>query len=168
MPEAITSFIESESSSLTGSWSRMTNVDSCSQAPLRRPRDASFHLLQTIMQLPFGPLSVDQCETQTALMRDAPAIIVISNFMQSYIRDHGGMESHLMHLPVYGPGPFPNVARHDAGFVTMINPCPYKGVAIFQALASEFPQVPFAAVPTWGANDQVLQRFGQAAEYSSA
>ncbi len=106
-------------------------------------------LLQTIMQLPFGPLSVHQCQSQTELMRNAPAIIVISKFMQRYIRDHGEMESHLISLPVYGPGNFSNLARHDAGFVTMINPCPYKGVAIFQALASEYSQVEFAAVPTW-------------------
>ncbi len=114
-------------------------------------------LLQTIMQLPFGPLSVHQCQTQSNLMRDAPAIFVISKYMQDYIRVHGEMESHVLPMPVYGTGPFPNLARSDAGFVTMINPCELKGVAIFLELACVYPQVEFAAVPTWGADDGVLR-----------
>ncbi len=114
-------------------------------------------LLQTIMQLPFGPLSVDPCPAQTRLMRDAPAIIVISQYMQNYIRDHGQMNSQLLSMPVYGTGPFPNLARSDAGFVTMINPCELKGIAIFLALADANPRVRFAAVPTWGADDRVLK-----------
>lgn len=113
-------------------------------------------LLQTIMQLPFGPLSVDENETQTQLMQDAANIIVISEYLQKYIRVHGGMNSHVLPMPVYGSPPFPNLARSDAGFVTMINPCELKGVAIFMALAKAFPQFEFAAVPTWGANDSVL------------
>ena len=114
-------------------------------------------LLQTIVQLPFGPLAVDQCQTQTAWMRDASAIIVISKYMQKYIRVHGEMESHVMPMPVYGSGPFPNLACSDTGFVTMINPCELKGVTIFLALASRFSHVSFAAVPTWGADEGVLR-----------
>jgi glycosyltransferase involved in cell wall biosynthesis len=114
-------------------------------------------LLQTIMQLPFGPLSVDPCAVQTRLMRDAPAIIVISQYMQNYIRDHGQMNAQLLSMPVYGTGPFPNLARSDTGFVTMINPCELKGVAIFLALADASPEIRFGAVPTWGADDRVLQ-----------
>ncbi len=91
-------------------------------------------LLQTIMQLPFGPLAVHESQAQTSLMRDAPAIIVISKYMQQYMRVHGEMESRVMHMPVYGAGPFRNLARRDAGFVTMINPCELKGVSIFLAL----------------------------------
>ncbi len=98
-------------------------------------------LLQTIMQLPFGPLSVHESQAQTRLMRDAPAIIVISKYMQQYIRVHGGMEAHVLHMPVYGSGPFPNLACFSDGFVTMINPCELKGVAIFLSLARAYPQV---------------------------
>jgi len=113
-------------------------------------------LIQTIIQLPFGPVSIDENERQTQLLRDARAIIVVSKYLQNYVREHGGMESHLLRSPVYGPGPFPNLARHDTGFITMINPCQLKGVAIFLALARAFPQFLFAAVPTWGADEQLL------------
>ncbi len=118
-------------------------------------------LLQTIMQLPFGPLSVHESPTQAQLMRDTRAIIVISKYLQEYIRVHGRMKSHVLPMPVYGTGPFPKLARCDAGSVTMINPCQLKGVAIFLALARAYPQFPFAAVPTWGANDEVLRDLSQ-------
>ncbi len=114
-------------------------------------------LAQTIIQLPFGPLSVNESRSQTALLRDARAIIVVSKYLQNYVREHGGLESHLLRAPVYGTGPFPNLAHHNAGFVTMINPCQLKGVAIFLALARAFPHVMFAAVPTWGADPELLR-----------
>ncbi len=120
--------------------------------------DRILALVQTIIQLPFGPVSVDESPAQTRLLHRARAIIVVSQYLQDYVREHGGMESHLFRAPVYGPGPFPDLARQDAGFVTMINPCQLKGVAIFLALAQAFPHVRFAAVPTWGADQALLQQ----------
>ena len=32
----------------------------------------------------------------------------------------------------------------------MVNPCAVKGISIFLALAERFPDIEFAAVPTWG------------------
>ena len=118
-------------------------------------------LLQTIIQLPFGPLSVDRNPEYTQLVKSARAIIVISDFMKSYIRDYGGLEAHLLQLPVYGAGPFPDLSGFDRGFVTMINPCELKGVSIFTGLVREFPNVEFAAVPTWGADDELVIRLRQ-------
>jgi hypothetical protein len=114
-------------------------------------------LVQTIIQLSFGPLTVDENPNQTRLMREARAIIVVSRYLQDYVREYGGLESRLLWAPVYGEGPFPDLARFDSGFVTMINPCQLKGVSIFQALAAAFPHVAFAAVPTWGADRQLLE-----------
>ncbi len=113
-------------------------------------------LLQTIMQLPFGPLSVDERPAQKDLMRMARAILVISKYMQQYICEHGDMMSHVIRLPIYGSGPFPDLARYDAGFVTMINPCELKGVSIFIQLARAHSETEFAAVPTWGCNNRIL------------
>ena len=115
-------------------------------------------LLQTIIQLPFGPLSVDKSPEYTELVKAARAIIVISNFMKRYIHDHGGLEAHLLQLPVYGAGPFPDLSGFDRGFVTMINPCELKGVSIFAGLARKFVDIEFAAVPTWGADQDLIDR----------
>jgi glycosyltransferase involved in cell wall biosynthesis len=115
-------------------------------------------LLQTIIQLPFGPLAVDKNPAYTELVKGARAIIVISNFMKRYIREHGDLEAHLLPIPVYGAGPFPDLARFDRGFVTMINPCGLKGASIFTGLAREFPDIEFAAVPTWGADQDLIDR----------
>lgn len=118
-------------------------------------------LLQTIIQLPFGPLSVDKNPEYTQLVKSVRAIIVISDFMKSYIRDYGDLEAQLLQLPVYGAGPFPDLSGFDRGFVTMINPCELKGVSIFTGLVREFPNVEFAAVPTWGADDELVTRLRQ-------
>ncbi|MCA9192648.1 MAG: glycosyltransferase family 4 protein [Planctomycetales bacterium] len=112
-------------------------------------------LLQTIMHLPFGPIAIDLCTEQLQLMKSCPGIVVISKYMQAYIHAHSNMNSLIIQPPVYGTS-FPNFANFQSGLVTMINPCPYKGVSIFCGLAKEFPGTEFAAVPTWGANDQVL------------
>jgi glycosyltransferase involved in cell wall biosynthesis len=42
------------------------------------------------------------------------------------------------------------LGRFDNCFVTMVNPCAGKGLVIFLALVRHFPEVRFAAVPTWG------------------
>jgi glycosyltransferase involved in cell wall biosynthesis len=115
-------------------------------------------LLQTIIQLPFGPLSVDKSPEYMEMIKAARAIIVISKFMKRYIQDHGGLEAHLLPLPVYGEGPFPDLSGFDRGFVTMINPCELKGVSIFIGLARSCPDIEFAAVPTWGANPDLIDR----------
>jgi glycosyltransferase involved in cell wall biosynthesis/SAM-dependent methyltransferase len=115
-------------------------------------------LLQTIVQLPFGPLSVQPNPAYAERFREVQAILVISRFMQQYIHEHSGLEAQLVRIPVYGDGPFPELARFDAGYVTMINPCQLKGIDIFLQLASQYPDVPFAAVPTWGTDAEALAR----------
>jgi glycosyltransferase involved in cell wall biosynthesis len=115
-------------------------------------------MLQTIVQLPFGPLAVRENAKQMGLMRQARAIFVISEFQRRYICEHGGLDARIIRLPVYGDGPFPVLGRFDRGFVTMINPCDLKGAPIFVELAKRFPTLEFAAVPTWGANEETLRR----------
>jgi glycosyltransferase involved in cell wall biosynthesis len=108
------------------------------------------------MQLPFGPLSVQPHDRQTELMKRVPAIVAISRFLQEYILTHAGLHSRVIRLPVYGQGPFRALGRFDTGYVTMVNPCALKGLSLFVSLAELFPDTEFAAVPTWGADDQVL------------
>jgi glycosyltransferase involved in cell wall biosynthesis/SAM-dependent methyltransferase len=114
-------------------------------------------LLQTIVQLPFGPLSVSPDESYAAQMSKARDIVVISKFAQDYIHEHSALRASLIPLPVYGDGPFPDFGKPDRGYVTMINPCSLKGISIFLEIARLLPEVAFAAVPTWGASSDDLQ-----------
>ena len=76
--------------------------------------------------------------------------------------DHGGLDARHFPLPIYGSGPFPVLGRYERGSVTLINPCVEKGLPIFLALAAANPRVGFAAVPTWGADAEVLRTLSSA------
>jgi glycosyltransferase involved in cell wall biosynthesis len=115
-------------------------------------------LLQTITNMPFGPLAAAPSPEQTDRMREARAIATISMFLQRYLARHGGLASSVLRLPIYGDGPFPAAtARPDQGYVTMVNPCLEKGVDVFLPLARALPEVEFAAVRGWG-TDPALRR----------
>lgn len=106
--------------------------------------------------LGLGPMCFYPMPVKKELLRQAAGIIAVSNYLKGYIQRWAGLESvavpSMITIPslVYGPGPFPYFGCFDKGFVTMINPCAYKGIAIFLALAQAMPDVQFAAVPTWG------------------
>lgn len=113
-------------------------------------------LWQTVIHLPFGPDGLPPDPARLQRMLQARRILVISRYLQSYLREHGGIESEVIYPPVYGEGPFSMLADFERGYVTLINPCIAKGLPIFLELAKRFPQVEFAAVPTWGEEPEVL------------
>ena len=113
-------------------------------------------VLQTVFHLPFGPHATHQSAHQTALMARAHRLVAISEYLKNYLKVHGQLDSTVVRLPVFGTGPFPARENGRDGLVTMVNPCIEKGLGIFLALAECFPDVQFAAVPTWGADESVL------------
>ncbi|PKU24057.1 glycosyltransferase family 4 protein [Telmatospirillum siberiense] len=125
-------------------------------AALRLAPDRVVILVHTHFHLPFGPDARTIDPDQHARMRRARGIVAVSDYSRRYLRDHGGLASVLVRFPVFGRGPFEHPGRPEAGQVTMINPCLIKGLPIFLDLADHFPDVSFAAVPTWGADDAVL------------
>lgn len=106
--------------------------------------------------LPFGPASFYVDPDKTQLLHRVAGILAVSRYLQDYIKRWGGFDSTVIPFPSYGNGPFPRLARFDAGAVTMINPSAIKGISIFLALARLFPATPFAAVPTWATTDADL------------
>src|SRR5262249_37862721 len=112
------------------------------------------YLLHTPNYLPFGPLAFYPGERRARLFQDIAEIVAVNGFFADYIPPGSGLNSSVCYLPVYGSGPFPQMGRFDRGFVTMINPCRYKGIDIFLSLARELPEAQFAAVPTWGTTNQ--------------
>ena len=85
-----------------------------------------------------------------SLLRQTRGIVTVSNFMRNYIKEWSGLDSTVLYLPSYGPGPFTHFNNFDSGYVLMLNPCSYKGIPIFLELARSLPQVKFAAIPFWG------------------
>jgi glycosyltransferase involved in cell wall biosynthesis len=111
------------------------------------------YLAHTTLALPFGPSCFVENRTKTKLLQRTAGIITVSNYLRNYIREWAGLESIVLPILHYGPGPFPDHGRFDNRFVTMINPCAVKGISIFVSLAARFPEVEFATVPTWGTTD---------------
>ena len=103
---------------------------------------------QTPATLPFGPHTTQQRWTRRLrwAYRRAAGIFVVSRFMQRYVREHSGLETEVQMPFGYGQPPFARLGRFADGVVTLINPYPFKGVAIFTALAKRFPQHRFRAV----------------------
>jgi hypothetical protein len=108
------------------------------------------YLAHTPQFFPFGPASWNPDPGATELVARAAAIVAIGQHTAAYIRQYSGREAVVIHPPIYGSGPFPNLASFDTGLVTMVNPCALKGISIFVALAERFPAYGFGALPGWG------------------
>jgi glycosyltransferase involved in cell wall biosynthesis len=107
-------------------------------------------LAHTPQFFPFGPASWNPDPGAAELVARAAAIVAIGQHTAAYIRQYSGREAVVIHPPIYGSGPFPNLASFDTGLVTMVNPCALKGISIFVALAERFPAYGFGALPGWG------------------
>ncbi len=108
------------------------------------------YIAHTPQFFPFGPASWNPDLEATEVVRRAAAVIAIGHHTADYIQAHAGREAAVIHPPIYGDGPYPDLARFESGLVTMINPCAVKGISIFLALADRFPEHAFGALPGWG------------------
>jgi glycosyltransferase involved in cell wall biosynthesis len=108
------------------------------------------YMARTTSFLPFGPQAYFPSEERSKLLERVRVIVTVSDFVAAYIKEWSGLHAVALPISFFGDGPFPDFGRFDSGFVTMINPCVVKGLPIFLELASAFPEVSFAAVPTWG------------------
>jgi thioesterase domain-containing protein/glycosyltransferase involved in cell wall biosynthesis len=107
------------------------------------------YLAHTTLWLPFGPGSFHPDPTEAALLRRAGSVVAVSRFGRDYLKRWGNLDSEVLAFPMYGEGPFPDLAGFDQGAVTLVNPSSVKGISIFLELAARFPALPFAAVPTY-------------------
>jgi glycosyltransferase involved in cell wall biosynthesis len=119
-------------------------------------------LAHTPQFFPFGPESWNPCPQGEDLVSRCAGIVAIGNHMRGYIERALKRPAAVIHPPIYGDGPFPNLACAESGMVAMINPCAVKGISIFAEVAGSLPEVEFGAVPGWGttADDlRALDRF---------
>lgn len=103
---------------------------------------------------PFGPASWNPDARATELVSRAAAVVAIGRSTAGYIERYTGRPAAVVHPPIYGQGPYRNLACFDRGLLTMINPCAVKGIEIFLALAQRLPDLAFGALPGWGTTSQ--------------
>jgi surfactin synthase thioesterase subunit/glycosyltransferase involved in cell wall biosynthesis len=134
------------------------------EAALRQPRARVVYLARATLAVPFGPDCAFPSDAKTERLRAVDAVVGVSHYVADYIRRYSGIAA--VHVPISLMEPVldsgeagkppqpPCLGRFENEFVTLVNPCAVKGISIFLALADEFPRLDFAAVPTWGTNQQ--------------
>jgi glycosyltransferase involved in cell wall biosynthesis len=108
------------------------------------------YLAHTPQFFPFGPASWNPERRAAELAAQSAGIVAIGRHMAEYIERELGRPAAVIHPPIYGAGPFPDLSCFDRGLVTMINPCAVKGISIFLELAERLPALEFGVVPGWG------------------
>jgi Glycosyl transferases group 1/Glycosyltransferase Family 4 len=108
------------------------------------------YLAHTPQFFPFGPASWNPDAHAAELVTRAAGVVAIGHHTAAYIRRYTRREVAVIHPPIYGCGPFPDLSCFDSGLVTMVNPCAIKGISIFTALAARCPEYGFGALPGWG------------------
>jgi surfactin synthase thioesterase subunit/glycosyltransferase involved in cell wall biosynthesis len=108
------------------------------------------YLARAPLGLPFGPESAFPSDKRTRAIAAADRVVGVSEYVARYIREHAGIDA--LHVPIslLEREDWPDLGCFGGEFVTMVNPCAVKGIAIFLGLADAFPAIAFAAVPTWG------------------
>ncbi|HXA52092.1 MAG TPA: thioesterase domain-containing protein, partial [Candidatus Acidoferrum sp.] len=110
------------------------------------------YLARATLAVPFGPDCAFPSEAKTARIRACDAVVGVSQYVADYIRKYADIPAVHVPISLMEPEDWPDLGRFENDFVTMVNPCAVKGIAIFLALADAFPETRFAAVPTWGTN----------------
>lgn len=112
------------------------------------------YIAHTPQFFPFGPESWNPDPSAASLIRDANAVVVIGDHMAGYLRKHLSVDAHVIHPPMYGKPPYPQLGKFGNGGVLIVNPCAVKGISIFLELAARLPQIPFMALAGWGTTNE--------------
>lgn len=126
------------------------------EVALRHPTARVIYLARATLAVPFGPDCAFPSAAKTERIRACDAVVGVSHYVASYIREYAGIPAVHVPISLMEPEAWPLLGRFENEFVTFVNPCAVKGIAIFLALADAFPEIAFAAVPTWGANPRDL------------
>ena len=109
------------------------------------------YLIRATIAVPFGPDSSGVNPERTALLQQADGVVGVSEYVAGYARRWGAL-TNAVHVPIslMEQGASDALGQFTNRYVTMVNPCAVKGIAIFLGLAERMPHIQFAAVPTWG------------------
>jgi surfactin synthase thioesterase subunit/glycosyltransferase involved in cell wall biosynthesis len=112
------------------------------------------YLARATLAVPFGPDCAFPSEAKTERLRRCDKVVGVSQYVADYCRKYGGLDAVHVPISLMEPEDWPALGSFDNDFVTIANPCAVKGIDIFVAIADAFPKTSFAAVPTWGTNEQ--------------
>jgi surfactin synthase thioesterase subunit/glycosyltransferase involved in cell wall biosynthesis len=126
------------------------------EVALRHATARVVYLARATLAVPFGPDCAFPSEAKTERIRACDAVVGVSQYVADYIRKFAHIDAVHVPISLMEPEDWPLLGHPDNDFVTLVNPCAVKGIAIFLALADAFPETAFAAVPTWGTNQQDL------------
>jgi surfactin synthase thioesterase subunit/glycosyltransferase involved in cell wall biosynthesis len=112
------------------------------------------YLARATLALPFGPDCAFPSKSKTQRIRACEAVVGVSRYVADYIRTHAGIDAVHVPISLMEPEVWPLLGSPSNDLVTFVNPCAVKGISIFLALADAFPDTAFAAVPTWGTNEE--------------
>lgn len=127
------------------------------EAAISRVPEKVVYLARTTLYLPFGPDCYLEIPTKKDLLTRAGGIICVGEYIKDYIEKYGKAKSVVLPISTFGEGPFPKYCNKTEGYITMVNPCDYKGISIFLELAKAFPNEKFAAIPTWGTTSKNIE-----------
>jgi surfactin synthase thioesterase subunit len=133
----------------------LTSTDDPAQVLLEvalRAAASTVYLARTTLAVPFGPDCAFPSAAKTDVLRQAGAVVGVSQYVADYIRQWSGIPAVHMPISLLDPPPYPDLGRFDNEFVMLVNPCAVKGISIFLDLADRLPEIKFAGVPTWGTN----------------
>jgi surfactin synthase thioesterase subunit/glycosyltransferase involved in cell wall biosynthesis len=125
---------------------------------IRAPRARVVYLVRATIAVPFGPDSSMTSVAKTENLRHADGIVGVSHYVANYMKQFGGIDA--IHVPISlleRVPEYPDLGSFDNPYVSMVNPCAVKGIAIFLELADRLPKAQFAAVPTWGATAEDME-----------
>jgi glycosyltransferase involved in cell wall biosynthesis len=108
------------------------------------------YMIRALIALPFGPCSPHPNARAAEVLRHLDGVTTVSEHVAAYARKWGHLDAVYVPISLPDREEYPVLASFDNRFVTLINPCAGKGLPIFLELARRMPEVPFAAVPTWG------------------
>lgn len=115
--------------------------------------------VNTTAALPFGPRSASKTKPWSHLpFGRMPRIFCASRYIRDYIRAHAGVDAFVQPPLAYGKGPYPLCGSFEPARITMINPIPHKGSAVFARLARRYPDRKFRAQRTYGDEPAELKR----------
>lgn len=120
------------------------------------------YLAHTPQFMPFGPEAWHADPAAAEIIRKAAGIVTIGSHMAGYVKRHLGREAAVIHPPIYGAPPWPNLGRFDSPYVLMINPCTVKGLPVFLGVAERRPHIHFGALTGWGTSKADRAAIGRA------